>query len=131
MPVFGCVSSQFGDEGVDRLFAAVVTQLQQVGRGQWQAAAPTNKAANATCVLPPNRIRYLSEISDMIRAYHAETEDMAKAANDWSHIERAKALIQESTNDSYNALDEALRNAKSMIPKDTSEALSQWDSLIE
>ena len=134
MPVFGCISSQFGDEGVDQLFARLVNCLKERGFGKWQPAQTTEKAANPTCVLPPNRARYLSEISDAIRAYHADTETLADEADRWAHLESSLSLLASSGVKMDGApmltLEKALKTARTAIPHHLRESLSNWNDLV-
>ena len=97
MPVFGCTSSQFGDEGVDALFSRIVSELETLRPNQWFGATPSQKAANPPHVLPPNRVRYLSEISEKIRSYHQETETYALRAAEWQAISECSQLFSNNT----------------------------------
>ncbi|MCK6576131.1 methylmalonyl-CoA mutase family protein [Myxococcota bacterium] len=84
MPVFTCMASRFGDAGVDALFAHLLTRLDERDTragASWAAAAPPDRAPDLQVVVPPQRVRYLSEIADAVRGYHTEGGEQAcKAA---------------------------------------------------
>ena len=84
MPVFTCMASRFGDSGVDALFAHVMKSVQARDPrpgADWNASPPPDRAADLQVVVPPQRVRYLSEIADSIRRYHTHGGEMAcKAA---------------------------------------------------
>jgi methylmalonyl-CoA mutase len=84
MPVFPCMASRFGDAGVDALFAHLLQRLGERDTrpgANWQAAPPPDRAPDLQVVVPPQRVRYLSEIAEAVRGYHAEGGEQAcKAA---------------------------------------------------
>jgi methylmalonyl-CoA mutase len=84
MPVFACMASRFGDAGVDALFAHLLTRLDERDTragASWAAAAPPDRAPELQVVVPPQRVRYLSEIAETVRGYHTERGEQAcKAA---------------------------------------------------
>jgi methylmalonyl-CoA mutase len=84
MPVFTCMASRFGDAGVDALFAHLmkVVQARDPRPGfVWEAVSPPDRAPDLQVVVPPQRVRYLSEIAESIRGYHTKGGEMAcKAA---------------------------------------------------
>jgi methylmalonyl-CoA mutase len=82
MPVFSCIASHFGDAGVDALFLHLM-KLIDSQRGNWNPGEPQWRAPETQVVLPPKRIRYLSEIADSVRNYKkrgvAEAEKLHRA----------------------------------------------------
>ena len=136
MPVFGCISSQFGDEGVDQLFAAVINALSAHDKNStWRAPTATEKAANPTCVLPPNRVRYLSEISDTVRQYHADTAAYAAAAETSSHLRSALDVGGDTdvATDSIimRKFQRTIEEAEATLPPTLRTGLETWDALVD
>ncbi len=84
MPVFTCMASRFGDAGVDALFAHLMQVVQSRDPRPgfvWDAVPPPDRASDLQVVVPPQRVRYLSEIAESIRGYHTKGGEMAcKAA---------------------------------------------------
>ncbi len=71
LPVYGTIASQFNDPGMNRLFRAVMQQLQKKGLS-WAAPATDHQGEDESekiFIIPPARTRYLSEISENNRAY--------------------------------------------------------------
>ena len=85
MPAFLCMASRFGDAGVDQVFAAVLGGL---GAG-WDAGEPLARASDMHVVVPPRRVRYLSEVADAVRAYKARGEAEATLAAKADGLQRA------------------------------------------
>ncbi len=70
LPVYGTVASQFNDPGMNRLYQAIMTKVAAVTDGQlssqWELTPGMEQRAY---VIPPERVRYLSEIVDASRRY--------------------------------------------------------------
>ncbi len=131
MPVFGCISSQFGDDGVDRLFARILIELEAQRPGEWFEAGESEKAANPPYVLPPNRVRYLSEISEVIRAYHRETEALASLAAQWQALSGSVQLLNSTQGEGVAQLEARLESTKNQLPPPLQNSLEHWDGFIE
>ena len=90
MPVFGCIASRFGDAGVDGLFAHLMGLLD-AKQARWAVPDPGPRAPDMPVVVPPARVRYLSEISEAVRGHHRHTEDQAALAAAADGLRRALA----------------------------------------
>jgi methylmalonyl-CoA mutase len=81
MPVFGTIASQFNDPGMNNLYRSIMDKLVE------KTAAPlkssytvTREMSEKIYVIPPNRTRYLSEITENNRSYNAWVEKQAEVA---------------------------------------------------
>ena len=61
MPVYSCISSQFGDDGLDELFHALCERFRPSDPERWLEPTKSARAEGCITVVPPNRVRYLSE----------------------------------------------------------------------
>ena len=78
MPVFGTSAATFNDDGVTALYQELARLL-----GFEPGALPkveTKASTSINAIVPADRVRYLSEISETVREFHAETEDLAERA---------------------------------------------------
>ncbi|MGX7679291.1 fused isobutyryl-CoA mutase/GTPase IcmF [Jatrophihabitans sp. DSM 45814] len=80
MPVFGTSAASFNDDGVTALYQELRRQLVAKG-AEWLSAdggvlplVSVKASTGLTIPVPANRVRYLAEIADCVRAYHAATE---------------------------------------------------------
>ncbi|MGC6416979.1 MAG: methylmalonyl-CoA mutase family protein [Bradymonadia bacterium] len=80
MPVYPCMASRFGDDGLDALFRALNDHLNANTDGAWQPGPQPQRAPSLSTVVPPERARYLSEISATIRDYKKKTESQVEQA---------------------------------------------------
>ena len=80
MPVFNCIASRFGDQGVSKLFSAICDRLQttQSSTNVWDRLGPVTTTPQVMTVVPPERVRYLSDISETVRGYHRKSAELAQ-----------------------------------------------------
>ena len=93
MPVFGCVASQFNDNGVNTLFNFLSTKL--FPNDTWRdfkVALPSE--SEKQYIIPPSRVRYLSEITEVIKAYDAETDKQSNVARQLFSLNNTLELIK-------------------------------------
>ena len=82
LPVFGTRASQIGDQGVDRLYDALLEKLAPLSDAEPKpgpASGPTIQ--ERAPIIPPARSGYLAEISQTVRGYNrwaAEQSDTAQ-----------------------------------------------------
>lgn len=70
MPVFGTIASQFNDPGMNSLYKSVMDKLvEKTGADLKSTFEITREMSEKIYVIPPNRTRYLSEISENNRKY--------------------------------------------------------------
>ena len=70
MPVFGTIASQFNDPGMNSLYKAVMDKLvEKTGADLTSTFEITKEMSEKIYVIPPARVRYLSEIAENNRAY--------------------------------------------------------------
>jgi methylmalonyl-CoA mutase len=137
MPVFGTIASKFNDDGVTALYHAIMDAVaQKTGiRFKTGLARPQTKTSTSkTIIIPPERIRYLSEIADTIRAYHKETGTQAQAIRKVWHLkETAAALSADDLKADARTLVERLKGeiqkAETALNPDTERTLAEWEDL--
>jgi methylmalonyl-CoA mutase len=86
MPVFGCIASQFNDPGVNQLYRRVIDLLnEKVGANLSSHYKATDEMSEKIYIIPPQRVRYLSEIAETNRKYDLDVEEqVAIARKMWS-----------------------------------------------
>lgn len=81
MPVFGCIASQFNDPGVNQLYRRIIDLLNEKTHLSWQSAySSAGNLSEKIYIIPPARVRYLSEISENNRKYDNWVEKQATLA---------------------------------------------------
>ena len=70
MPVFGTIASQFNDPGANTLYSVLINKINQKTGANFKSNFQiTNELSEKQFIIPPNRTRYLSEITEGNRAY--------------------------------------------------------------
>ena len=81
MPVFGTIASQFNDPGMNSLYKAIMDMLvEKTGVDLKSSMEITKEMSEKIFVIPPSRIRYLSEISESNRAYDKKVDEQVAVA---------------------------------------------------
>ncbi len=70
MPVYGTIASQFNDPGMNTLYKVIMDKVvEKSGAALHSTFEITNEMSEKIFVIPPDRTRYLSEISENNRSY--------------------------------------------------------------
>ncbi|HEX6847829.1 MAG TPA: methylmalonyl-CoA mutase family protein [Chitinophagaceae bacterium] len=83
LPIIGTVASKFNDDGVNHLFELLLKKIEEktnITFGDYHPAlSETAKVSQA--IIPSNRVRYLSEISENNRSYDQLVKEQAAIAS--------------------------------------------------
>ncbi len=81
LPVFGTIASQFNDPGMNTLYKRIMDKLvEKTGVDLKTNMEITKEMSEKIFVIPPSRVRYLSEISESNRAYDKKVDDQVVVA---------------------------------------------------
>jgi len=106
MPVYGTIASQFNDPGANSLYKAIMDKFSEKELGNFNSSFEiTDEMSEKIFVIPPARVRYLSEISEKNRAYD-------KWANDQKDIAQKLYALQKSLEILTDSSDEVLSQIK-------------------
>jgi len=97
LPVFGTVASRFDDDGVTALYQHMASALEAFGLpaagGGLLPAVATRTSSRRDALVPPDRIRYLAEISGSVRDYHDVTANEVAKARTRQHVQTTLDLL--------------------------------------
>ena len=94
IPVFGTIASQFNDPGVNTLFMALIGHMnKKVDAGFDIKTKWIQGESEKIYIIPPARVRYLSEISERIRAYNDNVEKQANLATELYALKKAAEVM--------------------------------------
>ncbi|MEY3245067.1 MAG: hypothetical protein RL253_213, partial [Bacteroidota bacterium] len=113
LPIVSTISSQFNDAGVNKLF---VMLMEKVFEKQWLASFDL-PVSTSSVVIPPSRVRYLSEIADEVRKYNQLTSEQVKLASDLYKLNGTVSLLNETDAELKKQLEEKIEFiGKKMFP---------------
>ncbi|MFI7697743.1 fused isobutyryl-CoA mutase/GTPase IcmF [Nonomuraea sp. NPDC049480] len=95
MPVFGTIAARYNDAGVTALYQHLKGMLlEDAGPGLLPQVSERTSQASAA-IVPPARSRYLAEIAETVRAYHAETLAQAEVARRRQQLAAVQELMDD------------------------------------
>lgn len=126
MPVYGTIASQFNDAGTNLLFEALVKKLfpDKIAK----AAQKLHLSSKKINIIPPSRVRYLSEITDTIRTYDAETERQRQLASQLYGLALTKETLGDTAPLVQDTLEQARTELEQELNKETHQVLDQWEA---
>ena len=134
MPVFGTIASKFNDDGVTAFYHAVLDTIsEKIGiRLKSTLPRPEKKVSSSkTIIIPPERTRYLAEISDTVRSYHKQTEMQADALRQTWHLKETAKALEGDTQAFISRLKKEVQKAQEKLDKETTSLIEQWKDLKE
>jgi methylmalonyl-CoA mutase len=96
MPVFGTIAARFNDDGVTALYHALAGKLADKGLALKPGRLPRPAAkvsSGAHAIVPPQRSRYLADIAETVRGYHAFAAAQSRLARERQHLLFAKQAL--------------------------------------
>ena len=97
MPVFGTIASQFNDPGMNNLYRSIMdTIVERTGADLKSGYVVTQEMSEKVYVIPPNRTRYLSEITENNRNYNSWVEKQAEVAEKLYAINKTMEVLRTS-----------------------------------
>src|SRR6267142_1905508 len=96
MPVFGTIAARFNDDGVTALYHALADTLadKSLKLGPRRLPRPENKASQSVHVIvPAKRQRYLAEIAEGVRGYHAHIGQQSQLARERQQLRATQAML--------------------------------------
>ena len=133
-PIFGTIASRFNDDGTTALYQYILNLAIRHGLKASKSALPNVAARQSkieSSIVPASRIRYLSEIADTVRKYHAFTE---KEALRLRKSQRLNSAVEELANaglGSYRDLELLSTQATANIDNESRKLLARYKTLEE
>ena len=135
MPVHGTIASRFNDDGVTALYHRLVEILRDRGLVDWSGGAlpvPDVRASSRTrAVVPGGRTRYLSEIAQALRDYHARVERQVAFARERQHLREARRLLEDAGESDTTALSRLEDARDEALDPDARALIESWPALVE
>jgi isobutyryl-CoA mutase len=139
MPVYPTIASQFNDEGVNRLFKAVVNRINDFYGTDWKTQIFTNPEPadelQTQAIIPGRRQRYLSEISETVHNYHKWADEQIGIASKLDQVEGTLTQLQSWNPEDRDMLEKRLSEMKeywsSKLDAISASILDGWDELYE
>jgi len=134
MPVFGTIASQFNDPGVNSLYATLIKTIQTNTNADLNTSyGTTQELSEKIYIIPPKRVRYLSEIAENNRSYNQWAKQQANIAQKLFGVHKTIQTIQETAVDDSDRLIKDLKETYARVALDFDPklqvVLDEWDQL--
>jgi methylmalonyl-CoA mutase len=127
LPVVGTIAAQFNDAGVNVLFDKLMAVISNKSNADFGAHAAFAKSGGMdTAIIPPKRVRYLSEIVESIAAYDEWVNMQSELATQLYQIEGVQKLS--GSNDALAKLHEEI---KEKLDSGNRKLLENWGTTVE
>ena len=135
MPVHGTIASRFNDDGVTALYHRLVAILRERGLVDWSGGtlpAPELRASSHTrAIVPAGRTRYLCEIAQAVRDYHARVERQVAIARERQHLREARRLLEDTGESDVAALSRLEGARDEALDREARALIESWPALVE
>ncbi len=129
LPVVGTIASQFNDAGVNELFERLMEKVEEKTgisfKGPVEHHAHTKDTSSKSQIIPPKRVRYLSEIAETIEDYDHWVKAQSELASKYYQLQGAKKLLP----DAASYIGETEKNILKKISPEAKELIDGWNDL--
>ncbi|WDT68911.1 methylmalonyl-CoA mutase family protein [Cloacibacterium sp. TD35] len=130
MPVFSTKASQFNDWGTTALYNALIEKVNAKFTSLDLKSYEEQNVSEESTIIPPKRVRYLSEIVDNNKNYDKEVEEQALIAKKMYLIDGAKALITDDEH-TTDKLEKVFLKTKKELSEENRLFLQGWHHFKE
>ena len=128
MPVYGTIASRFNDDGVTALYQGILPALAEHGLKVKPGTLPaikTRASSARNAIVPPSRNRYLAEVADTVRGYHARAGEQSRMARERQQLLAAKAMLSAAGKDAA-VLDPLIEEKDAGLDARSRELIEDW-----
>ena len=128
MPVFGTIASQFNDPGVNALYLALLAKLNQKAKASFLTSMEhPDEMSEKLFIIPPKRVRYLSEISETVRNYNDWAEKQSVLAHRLQSLkESSKMLTELNHTHELHVIQELINREQRKLDLSTFDIIEGW-----
>jgi len=125
LPIVGTIAAQFNDPGVNTLFAKLITAVaQKTGKSFGDVVMNEDGTLSSKAqIIPPARVRYLSEISENNRNYDRWVNEQSAIA---SKLYQINGIIGEKEVSSIPELQQLRTRFEEQLHPECRKLIAQW-----
>ncbi len=99
MPVYGTIASQFNDAGVNQFYKALIDMLNaKLHLNFISSNALVGEIPDKIYIIPPQRTRYLAEISETVKNYNQWTDEQGDIAQKLFGLHESIEILKQENN---------------------------------
>ncbi|MGI8950225.1 MAG: methylmalonyl-CoA mutase family protein [Chitinophagaceae bacterium] len=130
LPIVGTIAAQFNDAGINELFEKILIAVEKktkIKLGDVEMHQHVKDTSTKSQIIPPKRVRYLSEISENNRSYDVWVNEQSDIASKLYQLKGTQNILKNDFAELLNKISE-LENS---IHPECKKLLDNWHSIIE
>ncbi|MDA0195811.1 MAG: methylmalonyl-CoA mutase family protein [Bacteroidetes bacterium] len=133
IPVFGTIASQFNDPGTNTLYKALVDKIaEKTGADLKSSFKVSDEMSEKIFIIPPNRTRYLSEITETLRGYDNRVIQQSTIARKLYSIRNTIDVLKENNQDDLlQPLEETYQKIKLELNPINKKFIEDWPAKVK
>jgi methylmalonyl-CoA mutase len=131
LPVVGTIAAQFNDAGINELFEKIMTAVEDktgVRLGKRDLYRHTKTTTAKSLVIPPKRVRYLSEITETCNNYDEWVKKQSDIASGLYQLNGVTGMIG---SENSGILQETQAKLEQQLDPECKKLLDEWPSLLD
>ena len=135
MPVFGCMASKFADIGVTTLYQEMLNQFSKKGLGSFTCSIDpvgSKLSEPGQAIVPPERVRYLAEVTETVRDYHKTIAEQSRLARERQQLNETKRMLVEAGQGADTSdIDTLITKREDELDPRSHKLLESWPTVVE
>jgi methylmalonyl-CoA mutase len=132
MPVFGTIASQFNDPGTNQLYVHLIDVLQNKAGFDSKSSLHMNpQMSQKIFIIPPNRTRYLSEITETNRTYDNWAEEQSNIADQLYAVTTTAGHIDNGTEALKDEIESVAKKLRNNLDAKNLELIDRWPGKVK
>ncbi len=133
MPIFGTIASQFNDPGVNEFYRNLMNLVNaKTNKDFTSLIKKTAELSDKVYIIPPKRIRYLSEISEQIRSYNDWSESQSNEMQKLYSLKQSSDLFKKNgDNATAETIDNAYELQQDNIDRANLRIIDNWSDKVK
>ncbi len=136
MPVYGTIASQFNDAGVNLFYKELLKLINDKTKAHFVSSTKLiSEVPDKIYIIPPQRVRYLAEISETVRDYNNNADEQAEVAQKLYALKTSMDTLKSTDNSDNNGAIEKVASLYSEIEKqlepENKDLLDKWEKTKE
>ena len=137
LPVFGTIASQYNDPGVNSLYVGLINKIKEKTAADFNSSFSfSDEMSEKIHIIPPERIRYLSEISESVRQYNKWVDEQSELAQKMFALRQSQELFDNKEDDKIQQeslikkLEEKYAEIEKNLDHNNKDIIKHWKNKI-
>ena len=129
IPVYGTIASQFNDLGMNNLYKHLIDLINKSSKTDFSSSFKFNKElTEKVFIIPPDRVRYLSEIAENNREFDKKLNQQVVLADKlYVFCKALKEFSRDSNNTIKSILEYKIEQIKLDFDARNQKTIDEWD----